>query len=574
MRRYQLALKGIKNAVEDPETTKKLFRWIYSQMRPFLPLMSVIFVINVVSICISYGSTIVGKYVVDDATTGAIDFHNMLIMSSMTILSILVGVFSKVFSSYISERFSFGVRVKMFANIQQSDWKEITKIHSGDILTRLTTDISTVTSGIIDIVPTIILVVIQLFLAFGILFHYDPFMAVTALIIAPIGAIMALLFRRKYTEYQKLLRESESEYRSFMQECVANLVVMKTFEQEEINNGHLEGIRKNRLTLILKSSRISAFMSAMFSIVYNLGYVIAFCWGSYRISTGAITYGTLTIFISFVSRIQGTISSLASMVPELYNVMVSAKRIYDVTEFDKEVYNYPENCPQKVGVELEDVDFGYDEELILKNMNLKVKPGEKIALVGESGAGKTTFIRMLLALTHPNKGTIDYMDENGTHELACPDSRRFISYVPQGNTLISGTIRDNMLIGKEKATDEDIWQALRLAGAEKFMKRLPDGLDTVLSENAGGLSEGQAQRISIARALIGCKPMMILDEATSALDENTEAFVLKSIADNFKDITCFVITHRRSMLQYCDRVVEIQEDGTIRIRGTQENMEV
>ena len=574
MGRYKQTLIGIKNAIEDPETTKKLLRWIVKQTSPYMGWMLLIFSINIISICISYGSTIVGKYVVDDATNGVIDLHNMLMMGSMTCLSILVGIGSKISSAYISERFSFGVRVKMFANVQQSDWKEITKIHSGDILTRLTSDISTVTSGLIDIVPTIILVIIQLFLAFGILYHYDHVMALAALIIAPIGAFLALLFRRQYSKYQKLLKESESQYRSFMQDCVSNLVVMKTFEQEESNNKQLEMIRKDRIGVILKSSQLSAFISAMFSIVYNLGYVIAFCWGAYRISQNQITYGTMTIFISFVSRIQGTISSLASMVPEMYNVMVSANRIHEITELDKEVYNYPENYPEKVGAEIDHVDFAYDEELILKDVDLKVKPGEKVAIVGESGAGKTTLIRMLLALTHPNKGSITYLDENGEPEPACPDSRRFISYVPQGNTLISGTIKDNMLIGKEGATDDEIWEALRLAGAEKFMRKLPDGLDTVLAENAGGISEGQAQRVAIARALIGGKPVMILDEATSALDENTEALVLKNIADNYKNITCFVITHRRSMLQYCDRVLEIKDDGTTRIRGIRESMEV
>ena len=316
---------------------------------------------------------------------------------------------------------------------------------------------------------------------------------------------------------------------------------------------------------MIRNSRLSSIMSAVMRLIYSTGYVVAFCWGAYRISKGDITYGTLTVFISLVGQVQGSVSGLANIVPRIYSMLISAKRISDVTEIQKEIYTGKTELPKKVGLVVNDVSFAYADELIVKDLNFSVNPGEKIGIVGPSGTGKTTIIRMLLALTAPQKGDIRYVLDSAGEETACPDSRRFISYVPQGNTLKTGTIADNLRVGKADATEDEMWHALRMASAEKFMKKQTDGLETELSEKSGGLSEGQAQRIAIARALIGEKPVLILDEATSALDEDTESVVLKNITENSDLITCFIITHRRSMLRYCDKVIELDDDGYMTI---------
>lgn len=562
MSKWKKLWKKLKNKDENI----KLIRWMIKVTKPYFRFIIYVFLISLTSMVISYASTIIGKYVVDDATNGEINFRNMAFMCATTVVSILISIFSNIISSYINEKFSFSIRQKLFNDIQRSVWIKTSKFHSGDLVTRLTSDVSGLSDGLISILPSTILIMCQLLISFGILLYYDWQIALFALILGPIGAALMLFFRKKYKFYQMKLRESESEYRSFMQESLTDLMVVKTFRQEEFNEQTMESLKKKRLDLVIRNSRLSSIMSAVMRLVYSIGYVAAFCWGSYRISRGDITYGTLTVFISLVMQVQGSVSGLAGIIPQIYSMLISAKRISDVSEIEKEDYKGKTNMPKEVGLEVRDVSFAYAEDFIVKDLDFCVKPGEKIGIVGASGTGKTTIIRMLLALTSPQKGEIKYLLDNVEEEKACPDSRRFISYVPQGNTLKTGTISDNLRVGKIDATEDEMYRALSMASADKFIEKLSDGTETRLSEKSGGLSEGQAQRIAIARALIGEKPVLILDEATSALDENTEAVILKNITNELKNITCFIITHRRSMLQYCDRVIELDDNGYMTIK--------
>lgn len=559
--------KRLWKKLKNKDENIRLLKWMWVVVKPYSRFVLYVFLISLISMGISYASTIIGKYVVDDATTGDINFRNMAFMCGTTVVSILISIFSNIISSYINEKFSFSIRQKLFNDIQRSVWIKISKYHSGDLVTRLTSDIGGLADGMISIVPSTILIFCQLLISFCILLYYDWKIAVFALILGPIGAALMLFFRKKYREYQTRFRESESEYRSFMQESLSDLTVVKTFRQEEANEATMEALKKKRLDLVIRNSRLSSIMSAVMRLVYSIGYVVAFCWGSYRISQGDITYGTLTVFISLVGQVQGSVSGLAGIVPKLYSMLISAKRISDVTEVEKETYIGKTDMPHAVGLNVENVSFAYADEFVVKDLNFSVNPGEKIGIVGPSGTGKTTIIRMLLALTTPQKGTINYLLDSSEEEHACPDSRRFISYVPQGNTLKTGTISDNLRVGKADATEEEMHRALKMASADKFIRKLPAGLETVLSEKSGGLSEGQAQRIAIARALIGGKPVLILDEATSALDEDTESIVLKNISENSELITCFIITHRRSMLRYCDRVIELNDDGYMTMKN-------
>ncbi len=535
--------------------------WLLSQAVPYRRQLFIMLGINLISLGMSFVSTIAGKYIVDATTSGRLSFMYVCYMSAATIISILFSAGSSIFSAYINEKFSFGMRCDMFDRVQKSIWIELSKFHSGDIVTRLTSDISTIASGLISIIPSMIVLSIRLIVSFCILFHYDRWIAVFAFIIAPAGAISALFYQKKFRYYQRMLRESESEYRSYMQENMSNIIVVKAFQQEKNNMDRMQGIKNKRMKLIMQSSKLQALMSGLMRVIYSSGYVVAFCWGAYRIAKGEITYGTMTVFLSLVSQVQGSVSSLGSIFPQIYSMLVSAIRIMEIVDIRDEDYSDRDTEPEKVSVDLYNVTFSYiSGRKVFENVSFEVSPGEIIGIVGSSGVGKTTLVRLLLSLIQPDSGTIEYTDEAGNSEKVNPSSRRFISYVPQGNTLLSGSIEDNLRIGRQDATYDEIWEALRMADADTFVINSENGLATELTEKAGGLSEGQAQRIAIARALIRKKPILILDEATSALDEDTESRILSRISAGYGK-TCFIITHRRSMLKYCDRVIELAEGG-------------
>lgn len=557
-----MASKKKFNLIKEWRNNKDHLKWILKQSKGFNRYVTGFLLISLLSMLVSLASSVTGKYVVDAATGFKTDlfWKYILIMLGMSLFTIVLSFFTTLFSNYVSEKFAFSIRAEMFDRVQRSKWLKINKFHSGDILSRLTGDIGTLASSIISIVPTVVVAFIEFIIILGILLYYDPTMAVIGLIVGPLGLIAGTILRRKYVKYHKALRESESEYYSFFQESLSNLTVTKTFQTEDDNNEYLKDLRKKRLSLVMKSSRLGAFMNVSMRVIYTLGYIAAFSWCAYRLSRNdGYTYGDMTLFLSLVGTLQNTIRGIGSIIPQTFSTLVAAKRIRAITDIEDEEYSDNADIPESVGLHIDNVSFTYETAKVLNNISIDVKSGDRVGIVGTSGAGKTTFIRLLLSLIEPESGEAVYTVD-GNRETISPVSRRFISYVPQGNSLLSGTIRHNLLIADKSATDEEMWEALKLADAADFVRSCPDGLDTELSEKAGGLSEGQAQRIAIARALLRNKPVLILDEATSALDEDTEKKIFERLTE-IKGKTCFIITHRKSMLRYCNYVFEIDDNG-------------
>ncbi len=513
--------------------------------------------------------SIAGKYVVDAAIGFNTDmFYNyILIMIGSMLFTIILSYFSTLFTSYVGEKFAFSIRAEMFDRVQRSRWFDISKFHSADMLSRLTGDINIISNTIITFVPTIIVAIFEFLIVVGILLYYDPIMALIGMIVGPLGVIVSTVFRRKYVKYQKKLRESESEYYSFFQETLANLSVTKAFQLEDRNNLYFHDIRKQRLNLVMQSSKLSSLMNVLMKLIYNIGYLVAFSWCAYRLSQhgDSYTYGTMTLFLSLVSVLQSTITSIGGVIPQTVSSIVAAKRIREITDIENEDYTQCDKIPKKVGLVMENVFFTYEDEYVLHDVNLSVKSGEIVGIVGESGAGKTTFVRLLLSLTTADRGKTEYILDENEREKISSSSRRFISYVPQGNTLFSGTIRTNLLAANENATEQQLWDALETAEAADFVRKCHNGLDTSLAENSGGISEGQAQRIAIARALLRDKPVLILDEATSALDLATAKRIFERITQK-NDKTIFVITHRNSIATFCDTLFEISKNGTVTVK--------
>ena len=309
--------------------------WLFSQAGPYTKQLLVKLGISTFTLAMGFAGTIVSKYIIDATTSGSLNWTYVTYMILAAVFTILFSAVADIFDSYISEKFEFGMRCDMFHQIQTGVWNELSKYHSGDIVTRLTTDISTISSGLISIIPSAIIMGLRLLISFCILFYFDRWLAIFALFVAPIGAICALLYRKKYSYYYNKLRDTESSYRTFMQESLSNIAVIKTFQLEADNMNYMKNIRSERMSLVMSSSRLSALMSAFISLVYRTAYVVAFCWSAYRISTGQITYGTMTVFLSLVSQVQGSISSLGSTIPELYRMLISARRITDIVDMNE-----------------------------------------------------------------------------------------------------------------------------------------------------------------------------------------------------------------------------------------------
>lgn len=560
----------------DWKNNKPIFSWLLKISKSYRRYIFGFLLISLSTMLVSLASSIAGRYLVDAATGmgSQLFFSYILIMLGTTVLSILIATAGGIFSSYVHEKFAFEVRIRMFDRVQRSAWLPLKQYHSGDLLARLTGDIEEVASGIISIAPNALVTLIQLVLVLVILLHSDPALALIGLVIGPLGAIAAVAVKKKYSLYQQKLRESHSEYYAFLQESLSNIGVIKTFQLESRNLARMDDIRAKRMKLVLKSAVLHSVMNAGMRLIYGIGYVAAFSWCAWRLTTATVitgpdgvqtasyTYGTMTLFLSLVSQVQTSIRSLGGILPKFYALTVSARRIRQITELEEEKTDPEAPIPSQVSVRVQDVSVTYDEESgkVLDQLSFQVPAGCRVGITGTSGAGKTTLIRLLLALLKPQQGQVLYTDEAGNTQPASPACRSFITYVPQGNTLLSGSVRSNLLSGNPNATDQQMWHALEMADAADFVRKAPEGLDTVLSESAGGISEGQAQRVAIARALLRDRPVLILDEATSALDEETEQRVFDHITGQCHK-TCFIITHRRSMLRYCHRVLHIGEDG-------------
>ena len=430
-------------------------------------------------------------------------------------------------------------------------------------MTRLTSDAGNIADGIISTIPSIIQLFIELLLVFFTLFSYSPILAIFALLVAPVAAISSWWFGRKLKKLQIKVQESDAAYRSFLQESLANLLIVKAFANEDYSAERLTQLREERFHWVFKRTKMGMVSQTAMSMSFQIGYIAAFAYGALQISRKAITYGTMSVFLTLVNRVQSPVLSLAQQIPKVVSILASAGRVIEIQNIPLEEKKQEQITVESVGVDIQNLTFGYTDETVLDNISLHINPGEFVAIIGASGIGKTTLIRIIMSFMSNIKGNVTFFNENGEQEKANAATRNFVAYVPQGNTLFSGTVRENIRMGNLDATEEEMLDALKLAAGYDFVMGLPNGLDTVIGERGHGLSEGQAQRIAIARAFVRKSPFLILDEATSALDEVTEQGVIKGLQQLRPKPTCLIITHRKSILEYCDREITIENKKTI-----------
>ena len=505
-----------------------------------------------------------------DAVTGH-DSENIGVIIAtiigMGLGSIILEAVTGRISAKINIKVGNEIRADIYDKIINTDWESMSSFHSGDLLTRLTGDATTVADSVLGWIPNLITKLVQFICIFAVIMYYDPTMAVLSLLSAPITILVSKSLMLKMRKFNKASREISSEMMAFNEETFQNLQSIKAFNLINVFSNRLRGVQEKAKKVGLEYNKFSIYTYCFMSVVGMIVYYSCFGWGVYRLWTGHITYGTMTLFLQLSSKLSSSFSDLINVVPSAIGATTAAGRIMEVVELPREnikddsivdtmCTNLDDNG---ISVKVEDGYFKYlnSEKVVLDNANIEANPSEIIALVGPSGEGKSTMMRILLGLTNLKSGKATLKDESGLNCHISASSRKLMAYVPQEKTMFSGTIAENMRMVKIDATDEEIINALKDACAYDFVEKLPEGIYSSIGERGLGFSEGQNQRLSIARALLRNSPILLLDEATSALDVDTERRVLKNIMESNKKRTCIVTTHRPSVLNMCDRVYRI-----------------
>lgn len=550
-------MSKIKNLWSDRSNQYQYAKWLVQYAKPYMGRITVMMMFNLLYTVVGLVMVTLTKRIIDEATEGNPIITLIVCYLILTIGLQLVSVFGTLMNTMLTEKFSFGIRKQIYEKIIHSHWMDVKKYHTGDLMTRLTSDAGNVADGIIGTIPSIIQLIVELLLVFITLFSYSPLLACFALLVAPVAAVSSWWFGRKLKRLQVKVQESEAAYRSFLQESLANLLIVKAFANEEYSTQRLTQLREERFGWVYRRTKMGLISSTAMSMSFQVGYIVAFAYGAIQISRKAITYGTMSVFLTLVNRVQAPVMGLAQQIPRVVSILASAGRIMELQELPLEEKEEEPLAVVQAGVDMSGLTFGYTQDNVLENVSLHIAPGEFVAVIGESGIGKTTLIRIIMSFMSNIQGSVTFYNEKGETQKANAATRNFIAYVPQGNTLFSGTVRENIRMGNLNATEEEMNEALKLAAAYDFVQELPKGIDTVIGERGHGLSEGQAQRIAIARAFVKKAPFLILDEATSSLDEATEQEVIRGLQRLTPRPTCLVITHRKSILKYCDREIKI-----------------
>ena len=449
------------------------------------------------------------------------------------------------------------LRYRLFNSLMESRWSGKETFHTGDTLNRVMEDVRVVSESITKSVPAVITAGIQFVAAFIFLFILEPGLAW-----AIPGIMMAMLlvskaYVRRMRKLTKDIRTTESSMQSLMQESLQHRLVIHTLERTPYISGNLAEQQADLRDQIMDKTGYSIFTRGFVQLGFSTGYAAAFLWGMFGIMNGTATFGMMTAFLQLVGQIQRPIMNLSRQLPPLINSITSAERLEEIERQPLEESGEPQNLGRNVGIRFSNVDYTYPDSnrKILDSCNHDFKPGSTTALIGETGAGKSTMMRLMLALLEPDMGEVVIYNENASVKVS-PQTRCNIVYVPQGNTLMSGTIRENLLLGDPSATDEQLKEVLYLAAAD-FVSSLPDGLDTLCGERGSGLSEGQAQRIAIARALLRKGGVLLLDEPTSALDTQTEETLIQRLTSHLAGRTMIIVTHRDATAALCQNVLKI-----------------
>ncbi|MBR6189487.1 MAG: ABC transporter ATP-binding protein [Prevotella sp.] len=568
-----MKLKEFLQLPENHFTASQITRWLWRALRGNRLQAVLNASIGLLGVAFSLASVWAMQRAIDTASgvrEGSI-YAAVGIMAALILGEFALGISRVWVKNILGIHAQNRMQQQLMARLLRSEWRGREAMHSGDILSRLEQDVRQVVTFLTETMPSTLSTVAMFCGAFIYLLQMDTWLAIVTVGILPLFLIVSRIYILYMRRFTRKVRDCDSQVQSLLTETMQHRMLVKTMEADSLMLTRLETIQSELRRWVRRRTAFSVASNFFLNVGFSLGYLIAFLWGALRLSQGTITFGAMTAFLQLVYRIQGPARELTRLVPAFVSVFTATERLMELEETPEELQGEPRMLPGPCGIRFHDVTFNYGapgQQPTIEHASYDFPPGSCTAIMGETGAGKTTLIRLLLALVKPQEGEISLTpgpgltpnpsprgEGNFGEEALTPLHRCNFVYVPQGNTLFSGTLRENLQLGRPTATDTEMIEALRMACAD-FALELPDGLNARFSEQGGGLSEGQAQRIAIARSLLRPGSILLLDEATSALDADTERQVLKNLLSK-KDHTVIFVTHRPAVVEYCDQVINI-----------------
>ncbi len=543
--------------------TFNTIKWIYGKIKSKLLSLILLTVLSTAISVIAVNFALAAKTLIDSIEiNGGSIIKNSIYLGFLVVLQLLTEVAYSLLFVKTEGKIKIGLKTYIFDLLLKKDYCSVTKFHSGDLLNRVENDAQIITSGIANIIPNTFALLTQVVLSIVALYSLDKSLALICVFIIPVVLIMARFYSRFAKPLHKEYQKTNGIAHSFILESLQNLLVLKSFVNEKAVTSFAEKLQNDNYRVAVKRNKISLLGNIFFYLILNVGFYFSLVWCVVKISMGVMTFGTLTAVLQLVSNVQSPFKSLSGVVSQVYGVIASAERLMELEALkDDNVTGTDCNLIYEnlKSISFNNVSFRYDDgdEDVLTDTNISIKKGEFVAIQGASGIGKSTFFKLIMAIFTPTSGEIVLNLKNETKAV---DSsvRKIFAYVPQTNMLLSGTIFDNIRFYKDDITEQQIIEAAKKACIWDYIEALPDGLNTTIGERGLGLSEGQVQRIAIARAIVQNSPIILLDEATSALDEETEAKVLNNLKD-LGEKTCIIISHRPKVFEICDKTILFED---------------
>lgn len=559
-----------KSRFESGRSDAQILKWIFTICKKQIPMMLLLVFLNAFYGVISVFYAKFSKSIIDGAT----QYKDINVVAKFAIAMLLLVIFQmilNIFKNSLSERCSARLEMNfkryLLDAVMKKDYMKISSYHTGDLQNRMFNDVKIVTDGFTTIIPETVYFGAKLLSSLIYLIYIDKIFAFVFLIGGCIVFAITQIFRKTLKRLHKAVQETEGKTRSFIQEVMSNLLVIKAFSVEEKIDLHTDELQEENYKARMKKRNFSICANCGLNSVFSIGTVFAVTFGAWSILNNGMTYGTVTAIIQLVNQVQTPFASLSNVMPKYFSLLASAERLIEIDLLDdEEGMNREELDIARVYDELsaisfENISFKYDRDVILDSTSLSIKKGDFVAIMGISGIGKSTLLKLLLGVFNPQQGTISL--KLSDKEIPVDKyTRRLFSYVPQGNMLISGTIRENLTFINSDVTEQEIEQAIKISCAKQFIDDLPLGLETVIGEKGMGLSEGQVQRLAIARSILSKAPVLLLDEATSALDEATEKEFLTNLRQ-LDGVTCIIVSHKKAALEICNKRIQIIEGKII-----------